>query len=108
MRFNDTVDVLEATAVDDHGTTVYDWSLPVVVATLPAHVGHVSVAVFVEPGSGAMVEQLQVIVEPFAYNPARQRFDWKGHLYVNDGPPMLRRRNGADHHLTIALQPVDG
>ena len=110
MRLTDRIQVIEATVTTDrYGNPVEDWTNPTVTAELPAEVAYTTVALNTEGGTRTqLVEQLRAITEPFDYTPGTQRIRWRGEDYTNDGPPMVRRRNGSDHHLTIPLQRVTG
>lgn len=103
IELRDSVDIIQAGIVYDHGAPVADWSNPTVAATLPAYVGYTSVALTIEPGNYSLGERLRAIIEPYDYDPATMRIRWHGLVYVNDGPPMLRLRNGKPHHMTINL-----
>jgi len=110
MRLRDQVEIIEALIYQDsHGNDVVDWANPVVVATYPAYVGYTATALNTgEVGRTAFVEELRAITPAFSFNPARYRLRWKGGVYLPNGPAMLRRRNGRDHHLTIPIKAVAG
>lgn len=109
MRLRDEVEVITANVhTDIYGNEVYDWYTPIHVATLPAEVVFTTVAAIHTDGRNALVEELRAILEPFDYDPVAHRLRWKGKQYANEGPPMIRRRNGTDHHLTIPLKQVNG
>ena len=107
MRLRDQVEVLAATRHEDrYGDVWWDWDLPTVVATVPAYVGYVTVDRDIDPGVNALIEELRAIVRAIPFDPNANRLRWRGQMYTNDGPPMVRRRNGVDHHLTIRLRAV--
>ena len=60
------------------------------------------------PGRQAMVEELRAVIPPIDFDPVLNRLRWRGTDYTNDGPPMVRRLNGRDHHLTIPIKAVAG
>lgn len=103
ITLSDTVEILQAGTVMDHGTPVADWSNPTVAATLPAYVGYSSVSLNIAPGEYSLGERLRAVIEPYDYDPTTMRIRWRGATYTNDGPPMLRMRDGKPHHLTINL-----
>ncbi len=110
MRLTDRIQVIEATVTTDrYGNLVEDWTNPTVTADLPAEVVFTSVALNTEGGMRTqLVEQLRAITEPFDYTPGTQRIRWRGEDYTNDGPAMIRRRGGRDHHQTLPLTRVTG
>lgn len=95
MRLADEVEIIRA-----------PWTAPVVVATLPAEVHYTTVGIVNGDSLGSLnfKEELRAIIEPFDYDPAVHRIRWDGKTYVNEGPPMIRRLKGEDHHLTITLR----
>lgn len=97
MRLADEVEILRA-----------PWTAPVVVATLPAEVHYTTVAQITTDGRNALVEELRCIIEPYDYDALASRIRWRGEMYENEGPPMVRRFKGEDHHLTISLRRVTG
>lgn len=110
MRLRDKIEIITAlTYEDSHGNDVVDWANPIIVATYPAYVGYTSTALnTAEPGRTAFVEELRAITPAFNFDPVAHRLRWKGTSYLPDGPAMLRRRNGRDHHLTIPIKAVHG
>jgi len=95
-HLHDTVDIVET----DGGALL---------ATLPAYVGYTSTALNTsEDGRTAFVEELRALLPAFNYNPAAHRIRWNGTLYQSDGPGMLRRVRGRDHHLTVPIKAVAG
>lgn len=109
MRLTDVVTVLSAPVLEDtHGNEVQDWTNPTTVATLPAEVSYTTVATVTEGGRNALIEELRAITPPYPFDASTQRIAWRGRQYAVDGPPMVRRRHGADHHLTIPLRDVVG
>ena len=109
MQLLDRVEILDAAeSTDAFGNAVQDWSAPTVVARVRAHVSYRAVAVVADGGRMAMIEQLRAIIDPFPFEEARHRIRWRGSIYMADGPEMVRRRNGVDHHLTIPLRAVSG
>lgn len=97
MRLHDEVEIIRA-----------PWTAPVVVATLPAEVHYTTVANVTTDGRNALIEELRAIIEPYNYDPLAHRIRWRGEMYTNDGPPMVRRLHGQDHHLTISMRLVTG
>lgn len=110
MRLRDRVDILHAAEkVDRYGQTLPDWTNATVTAAgLPADVHYTTTALLASPGRTAMVEELRAVVEPRPFDPTWDRLRWRGDSYAADGPAMIRRRNGIDHHLTIPLKRVTG
>lgn len=110
MRLRDTVNVIAGTVTEDEfGNQITTWDPPTVVASdVPAEVSFTTVATFNDLGRQALIEELRAIIEPRAFDPVLNRLQWRGSTYQTDGPPMIRRRNGADHHLTIPLKLVTG
>lgn len=109
MWLRDAVQVITARVVtDEYGDTTTDWGDPVVVTELPAQVSYATVANVTTDGRNALIEELRAIVEPYPFDPLVHRLRWRGQMYTTDGPPMVRRRNGEDHHLTIPLRLVTG
>ncbi len=107
MRLRDQVEVVKAAEVDDGlGNITHDWDNPVVVEVVPAYVGYVSVDSAEQAGHLRMIEQLRVVAEPFAFDPVSQRIRWRGVLYTNDGPPMVRLKDGIEHHVTVVVKQV--
>lgn len=110
MRLADRVDVIQATMVEDrYGNLTADWTVPTIVASnVPAYVGYVTVATVETAGRQAMTEELRAILEPRDFLYGIQRLVWRGKHYITNEIPMVRTRNGRDHHLTIQLQLVTG
>lgn len=78
-----------------------------VVAVLAAHVGHTAVMQADDPGAAVQVkEQVRVMVDPWPFDHRAHRVRWRGTEYRPDGPAMVRRRRGEDHHLTIPVERV--
>ena len=110
MRLADRVNIIEATMVEDrYGDLTADWTHPITVASnVPAYVGYVTVATVETPGRQAITEELRAIVAPREFLYGIQRIVWRGKSYITNEIPMVRTRNGRDHHLTIQLQLVTG
>ena len=111
MRLNDRVDILAPTMVLDpySGETAANWAQPITIATnVPAEVSFTTIATIVTADRNALVEELRAIIEPRAFDPALNRLRWRGNTYTTNGPPMIRRRAGVDHHLTIPMKLVTG
>ena len=112
MILNDQVQILtpqtEEDPYSDPPTQVPRWDLPPAsITTVRAAVTSRSVALRVVTGAGfTLDEQLVALIEPIpgielAHDTHRIR--WRGRDYAIDGRPLVRRRNGADHHWTIPL-----
>ena len=112
MRLRDEVDVLRAGEhEDDFGNGIMpDWynGVTTVASAVPAEVVFTTVATYNDDGRNALIEELRAVVEPMDFDPVWNRLRWRGEVYMTDGPPMIRRRNGTDHHLTIPLKQVNG
>lgn len=112
MILTDHVELLTAGTEEDpySGETTVSWTVGVTSTLLPAHVSYASVSVTNGgmPGRQAMVEELRAVIPPVDFDPIVNRLRWNGTDYTNDGPPMLRRINGRDHHLTVPLRAVNG
>lgn len=112
MRLRDTVDVLRAgETVDPYNPSrvTPKWTSGVTtIPGVPAEVVFVTVASIQTATRNALVEELRAVIPPMDFDPAWNRLRWRGKLYSTDAPPMIRRRNGADHHLTISLKLVTG
>ena len=110
MRLTDRVDVLDPTWVTDpySGEQTADWTNPVTVAAnVPAEVAYTTVSLMTADGRNALVEELRAVLPPGTLDDGN-RLRWRGNVYVNDGPVMVRRRNGADHHVTVPIKLVTG
>lgn len=112
MILTDRVEFLTAGVEEDpySGETVVSWEVGVTSRFLPAHVSYATVAVVSGdlPGRQAMVEELRAVIPPVDFDPFMNRLKWRGTTYTNNGPAMVRRLNGRDHHLTIPLKAVAG
>lgn len=104
MKLTDKVEIIEGVEYDDRGTITIQWDEPTVVATLPAYVFTQSTAMAMNGTTPVFMESLRAIIRPFNFDPNLQRIRWQGTQYTNDGVPMVRRRNGKDHHVTIQLK----
>lgn len=100
MNLRDTIDVVRKS----DGQTVLEG--------VPAHVGYRSIL----SGSNeagrpwALDETLEAITRPLSDVPnwTTRQIRWRGTLYDMDGPPMVRRQHGRDHHMTFRLQRQTG
>lgn len=114
LPLRDRVEILRAGVVEDpySGETTISWTTGVTVQTvLPAQVSYTTTAVVStpdQPGRNALVEELRAVIPPFDFDPELNRIRWEGTDYTNDGPPMVRRIGGRDHHLTIPMKVVTG
>lgn len=107
MRLRDRVDILRAKVTyDQYGEKATDWKNPVVVATVPAVVAYATVSRTISPGVNAYVEELRAVMPVSAFDASTDRLRWRGLVYTADGLPMVRRRNGVDHHQTVVLKRV--
>lgn len=105
MRLRDRVEIVAARITEDqYGDRVVDWGDPIVVASVRAQVGYMSVAKLVAAGVDSLVEELRAVMEMTPLNVDSDRLRWRGNVYAADGPPMIRRRNGVDHHMTVVLK----
>lgn len=104
MRLTDRVEILEQGPPirDSHGNAVPG---PLVsLGKFRANVSYQTVSAPMNGLSPTMVEQLRAVIAPRDFDTTKHRIRWNGKLYMNDGPPMVRRRNGKTHHLTIPLK----
>lgn len=105
MILHDRIEVLRVPDGTPDGTVLGPGAT--VAAVLPAHVGHSSVMAADEPGAAVqVVEELRAIIEPWPWDHTTHRARWRGVEYRDDGPPMVRRKRGRDHHFTIRLKRV--
>ncbi|MBG6224723.1 hypothetical protein IWX63_001285 [Arthrobacter sp. CAN_A2] len=106
MRLTDKVEIWEPgpPTVDRYGNQVpgqYEY-----VSTVPANVSYQRVERESEPGRVDLIEELRAIIGPYDFDPTTTRLKWDGRMFYTDGPPMVRRRDGRTHHLTIPLRFV--
>jgi hypothetical protein len=106
MILRDRVDVVQKTVVVVDGFEQVDWT--VVATNVPAEVSFTTVAVVQDTGRTALVEELRAVIEPRDFDAATHRLKWRGKTYMANGPAMVRRRGGRDHHLTIPIRDVAG
>lgn len=91
MRLDDTVDVV--TAADG-----------AFVMKLDAHVGQAASGLSINGNDVFAVNELRAIVPAWDdLDIAAHRVRWRGVVYLIDGPPMVRRQHGRDHHMTLRL-----
>lgn len=60
-------------------------------------------------GSGEvryLVEELRALIRPHPHAVYGSRWQWRGDTYVLDTAPLVRRRNGRDHHYTLQLRAI--
>ena len=50
------------------------------------------------------VEELRAIIKPHPLATAGRKYAWNGGLYISENAPMVRMRNGREHHYTIQLK----
>jgi hypothetical protein len=79
--------------------------------TVPAQVGFRGAQD--EAGDGRLYYQAQALVvqiEPLPedLNPTRHNIEWRGKRYALNGSPLIRRRQGEDHHWTVQLTRTSG
>lgn len=95
MRLDDRVDFVLAT---DHERTEH--------SSVPAYVYFQGVLdTSRQPSAVVYVEQLRVMLAPKSpYIHHRHAVRWRGDTYEADGPPIIHRQHGRDHHLTLQLK----
>lgn len=92
MRLDDRV-----TVKSGDGKTTY--------VELDAQVGHASTGVAASGVDMVTVQELRAIVPVWSgLDYTTQRVEWRGQVYAIDGAPMVARRHGRDHHLTLRLK----
>lgn len=107
MRLTDKIELFEQgeDGYDGHGNP--EPGVLVSLGMISANVSYQSVAI---DNSGDFnlrtIEQLRVMLPPMDFDPDKHRVKWEGIMYQNDGPPMLRRRKGRTHHVTVALKSI--
>lgn len=105
MKLTDTVEVwrkMNPGTIDGHGNPVsgeYGY-----VETVQANVSYLMTEREDEPGRTVLIEEARAIIKPYDFDPSAMRLKWDGRMFYTDGPPMVRRRNGRTHHLTIPLR----
>lgn len=105
MRLRDSVEIWEQVPtgeLDSHRNPII--GPPTFVASVPAALSYTSAEADPYGGRTGYLEQLRVILAPFDYDVFTMHIRWRSQKFTNDGPPMIRRRNGKDHHLTIPLK----
>lgn len=107
MRLTDRVEIITQTPA----TWKDGYQVPgqtVSLGMFPANLNYAVVQTSTEPNRNALIEELRAIIAPMDFDAAVMKIVWLGKTYTPDGPPMVRRRNGATHHLTIPLRLVEG
>lgn len=49
-------------------------------------------------------ERLQAVIPPTEGIEDMTPIEWRGESYVANGPPIVRRKAGKDHHMTVTLR----
>lgn len=83
-----------------------------VVKVVPAYVSTVVSAILStpdQPGRVVMTESLRAVVDADAgFDPNVHQILWDGIRYRADGLPIVRKRRGIPHHVTIPLTRTTG
>lgn len=78
--------------------------------TVPAQVGNNAQSMAEQRDENTLiifqVEELRAIIKPHRLAVAGRKYLWNGGTYISDNDPMVRMRNGKEHHYTIKLKRI--